>query len=71
MKVWFKFFNFWMITLFLFTGLYAQGNNSLYQDGKIYVVILVITIVLTGLILYLLSLDRKIKKLADKIHTDE
>ena len=47
----------------------AQGDNNndsndfMHRDGKIYVVITVAAIIITGLFLYLLSLERKIKKL--------
>jgi CcmD family protein len=49
----------------------AQGNSSAGADttdfmrsnGKIYVVITVAAIIISGLFLYLLSLERKIKKL--------
>lgn len=37
--------------------------DTLRQDGKIYVVVVVILTVLAGLIAYLISLDRKIGKL--------
>jgi len=47
----------------------AQGGNSndstdfMRSNGKIYVVITVAAIIITGLFLYLVSLERKIKKL--------
>lgn len=49
----------------------AQGNvaadNSstdfMRSNGKIYVVVVVAAIIITGLFLYLLNLERKIKKL--------
>jgi CcmD family protein len=48
----------------------AQGTNYnsdstdfMRSNGKIYVVITVAAIIITGLFLYLLSLERKIKKL--------
>ena len=48
----------------------AQGTNYngdsadfMRSSGKIYVVIAVAAIIITGLFLYLLSLERKIKKL--------
>jgi hypothetical protein len=37
--------------------------DALRTSGKIYVVVLVVTVILTGLILYLIRLDRKISKL--------
>lgn len=51
----------------------AQGNEVvktadetrglLYSNGKIYVVVAVLVTILTGLIFYLINLDRKISKL--------
>jgi len=47
----------------------AQGGNNndstdfMRSNGKIYVVITVAAIIITGLFLYLVSLERKIKKL--------
>lgn len=40
-----------------------QMADQFRADGKIYVVIAVVCIVLIGLFIYLLSLDRKISKL--------
>ncbi|WP_324672948.1 CcmD family protein [Hymenobacter sp. GOD-10R] len=37
--------------------------DALRQSGKIYVVVAVIAVVLTGLLVYLISLDRKIGRL--------
>ncbi|GAA4010148.1 hypothetical protein GCM10022408_22990 [Hymenobacter fastidiosus] len=37
--------------------------DTLRRDGKIYVVVAVITVVLTGLLLLLISLDRKVTRL--------
>ena len=63
------------ITLFLAlivlsTATFAQEQtqrvemaDSLYQSGKIYVVITVIAIIFIGIIAYLIVLDRKITKL--------
>ncbi len=39
------------------------------SNGKIYVVVAVMTIILTGLILYLISLDRKIFRLEKKLNS--
>lgn len=40
----------------------ADGMRS---EGKIYVVVAIILIVLSGLIIYLFTMDRKVKKLED------
>jgi len=48
---------------------FSQGNETvemadkMRSEGKIYVVIAVILTILTGLILYLVRLDRKISRL--------
>jgi len=47
---------------------FAQGNDvemadALYQSGKIYVVVGVLSIIFIGIVVYLILLDRKISKL--------
>ncbi|KUG09268.1 CcmD family protein [Solirubrum puertoriconensis] len=37
--------------------------DQLRQDGKIYVVVAVVVVILVGLLLYLLSIDRKVSRL--------
>ena len=46
-------------------------NSSLYSSGKIYVVIIVITVVLCGFFLYLFNLDKQLKSLENKIKSNE
>jgi len=41
--------------------------DALRQDGKIYVVVLVLVIILSGLLLYLVRLDRKVSRLEKEI----
>jgi hypothetical protein len=41
----------------------VEMADALRSSGKIYVVVLVITVILTGLILYLIQLDRKVRKM--------
>lgn len=41
----------------------VEMADTLRQDGKIYVVVVVLLTILTGLIVYLISLDRKVSKL--------
>lgn len=43
--------------------------TGFYADGKIWVVIGVIAIILTGLILYLVRLEGKMRKMEKQIHT--
>ena len=40
-----------------------DGTDFMRSNGKIYVVITIAAIIITGLFLYLLNLERKIKKL--------
>ena len=63
--------------LFASVGMMMVGHSSVAQnaemadafrsEGKIYVVVAIILIVLAGLILYLFLLDRKINKLEQMI----
>jgi hypothetical protein len=48
-------------------GEYVEMADSMRASGKIYVVVLVVTVILAGLILYLVGLDRKIGKLEKEI----
>lgn len=41
--------------------------EALRQSGKIYVVVAVIAVVLTGLLLFLISLDRKLSRLEKEV----
>lgn len=45
---------------------WAQNDNPMYSNGKIYVVVAVIAIIFVGLALYLVQLDRKITKLENE-----
>jgi len=45
---------------------WAQNDNLMYSNGKIYVVVAVISIIFVGLALYLVQLDRKITKLENE-----
>jgi hypothetical protein len=47
-----------------------EAPVGLRSSGKIYVVVGVILIILAGLIAYLISLDRKIKRLERRIKQD-
>lgn len=60
-----------LFTLLLTLNLFAQDNNvemadTMRSDGKIYVVVAVILIILLGLLIYLFSLDRRLKMLEKK-----
>jgi hypothetical protein len=43
--------------------------NSLHSSGKIYVVVAVIAVIFIGLIIYLISIDRKIGRLEKNMST--
>jgi ABC-type amino acid transport system permease subunit len=49
-------------------GQNAEMADTFRAEGKIYVVVAIILIVLTGLITYLFLLDRKLNKLERMIH---
>ena len=49
------------------TGEHIEMADSMRASGKIYVVVLVILVILTGLFIYLIGLDRKIGKLEKEI----
>jgi CcmD family protein len=61
------------------TVLYAQSSadgsiemaDRLKADGKIYVVVGVVTIILIGLLLYLVMIDRKVAKMEKEIEADK
>ncbi len=44
----------------------ASNDSILKTNGKIYVVMIVVIVIVAGLFLYLLNLDRKINKLEKK-----
>ena len=56
-----------LLMLLSSTLLHAQGDsnmgNTMRSNGRIYVVITVILVILIGLFLYLIRLDRKMSKL--------
>ena len=58
-----------------FSVMAQQGDNEVIEmadtlraSGKIYVVVLVVTVILTGLILYLIRLDKKVSKLEKEVN---
>ena len=59
------------ITLFFLSMTYASSQevemaDSFRAEGKIYIVLGVILILLVGLFLYLMRIERKVKKLENK-----
>lgn len=53
--------------LFAFLQQDVEMADQMRQDGKIWVVVGVISIVFVGIIVYLVSLDRKITKIEKQI----
>lgn len=45
----------------------VEMADALRNSGKIYVVVLVVTVILTGLILYLIRLDKKVSRLEKEV----
>lgn len=62
-----------LLTLFLFFlisnsfGQSVEMADTLRSEGKIYVVVSIILLVLTGLIVYLFGMDRKLNKLEKQL----
>lgn len=45
----------------------VEMADGLYQSGKIYVVVTSLAVIFAGIIVYLVTLDRKISKLEEKL----
>ncbi len=58
-----------VLSIFVQIGLFAQQDSGiemadvLRSNGKIYVVVSVLLIIFIGIFLYLLSIDRRLKKM--------
>jgi len=61
-----------ILSIFICLVLFAQDSSTvpmadeLRKNGKIYVVVAVVTIIMIGIFIYLLNLDRKISRLEKK-----
>lgn len=57
--------------ILLTSNLQAQQEvemaDTMRSEGKIYVIVAIVLIVLTGLIVYLFLMDRKLKKIEDNL----
>jgi CcmD family protein len=66
--------NIFMLALIVLSAnAFAQDNQpematGLYQSGKIYVVVTILSIIFIGITCYLIMLDRKISKLEKEIN---
>ncbi|MBJ6110961.1 CcmD family protein [Hymenobacter sp. BT523] len=49
------------------TAAEPEMADSLRANGKIYVVVAVVVVIVAGLLLYLISLDRKVSRLEEQI----
>jgi K+-transporting ATPase A subunit len=66
-----KKFAFTLIMLMVAINLFAQNNDvemadALRSDGKIYVVVTCVVVILIGLLIYLFNLDKRLKMLEKK-----
>ena len=62
---------FTLMMLFTTISLFAQNNDiemadTLRSNGKIYIVVISIVIILVGLLIYLFTLDKRLKMLEKK-----
>ena len=62
---------FTLMMLFTTMSLFAQNNDiemadTLRSNGKIYIVVISIVIILVGLLIYLFTLDKRLKMLEKK-----
>ncbi len=69
-----KKFAFTLMMLITSLNLFAQNNDiemadALRSNGKIYIVVICVVIILVGLLIYLFTLDRRLKMLEKKILT--
>jgi hypothetical protein len=69
-----------LLALFIFLPAMAQDTmpgsgvemaDALRTSGKIYVVVAVLVLIMTGLFLYLAGLDRKIRKFEKEINSNK
>ncbi len=58
-----------LISSFVAKAQDLQMAETMRSEGKIYVVIAVLCVILLGLILYLISIDRKVSKLEKEINS--
>lgn len=42
--------------------------DALYENGKIYVVVAVVAVIFAGIIIYLISIDRKVSKIEKQLN---
>jgi CcmD family protein len=66
---------FLLVTVLISSLAHAQSTiemaDQFRKDGKIYVVVAVVCIILIGLFVYLINLDKKIGKLEKELNQEE
>jgi CcmD family protein len=55
-----------LINIFSFAQNTSNSTDVLRSNGKIYVVMIIVIVIVTGLFIYLINLDRKITKLENE-----
>lgn len=63
-----KYFSLFVLLVMSLTSYAQNGNDFLRSTGKIYAVVGVVLALFIGIIIYLINLDKKIKKLENQIH---
>ncbi len=56
-----------LITRIGFAQQEVEMADTMRSEGKIYVIVAIVLIVLAGLVVYLFMLDRKVKNLEDRL----
>ena len=69
-----KKFNYLLVTLMLIisNSAFAQSvemADAMRENGKIYVVVGVLSIIFTGIVIFLITIDRKVSKLEKEINS--
>lgn len=67
MKKFLGLISFLLLSIFSFAQETVEMADSMRADGKIYVVIAVLLIIFTGIVIYLVMLDRKISKIEKEL----
>lgn len=56
-----------LVTNFGFSQTEVEMADTMRSEGKIYVIVAIVLIVLAGLVVYLFMLDRKVKNLENRL----
>jgi CcmD family protein len=66
-KIFFSLLSF-LIPFFAFSQSDVEMADTFRSEGKIYIVIAVMAVIFIGLIIYLISIDRKVSKIEKRIN---